>query len=165
MNWNYFKYVVRHKWFVLLACIELDILFRGLVHDLSKFSLSEWQAYAHWFFTDQGHKFNGGFAWEFGVHEKYRKGFNSAWLHHIHSNAHHWEAWIIPGKEECLEVPEVYCREMVADWQAMSRARGKADCSGWYESQKEVIKLHPTSRQLIESLIYARKVKTNGFEA
>ena len=157
MQWGYFKYVLKHRWLVFLAAIELGIPWRGFIHDLSKYSRAEWKGYWHWFFTDQGHKFNGGFAWEFGVNEQYRKDFNAAWLHHIHVNAHHWEHWIIPGKEECLEIPEVYCKEMVADWNAMSRARGKSDCMGWYESQRDTIKLHPTSRQLIESLIYAPK--------
>jgi hypothetical protein len=150
---GYLKYVVKHRWLVLLAAIELGILWRGLVHDLSKFSRAEWGPYKNWFFTDQGSKFNGGFAWEFGVNEQYHKDFKQAWLHHIHVNPHHWEYWIIPGKEECLEIPEVYCKEMVADWMGMSRARGKADCSAWYESQIEVIKLHPNSRKQIETFI------------
>jgi len=149
MNWQYFKYVLRHRWLVFLAAIELGISWRGFIHDLSKYSRAEWRAYVDKFYPKC--KFTGM------DHLRVEGAFGKAWLHHIHMNAHHWEHWIIPGKEECLEIPEVYCKEMVADWNAMSRARGKSDCMGWYESQRDTIKLHPTSRQLIESLIYAPK--------
>lgn len=149
MKWQYFKYVMKHKWLVFLASIELGIPFRGLIHDLSKFSLSEWSAYVNKFYPKCKRT---GMA-----HLRTEGAFGQAWAHHFHVNLHHWEAWIIPGKEECLEIPEVFCKEMVADWNAMSRARGKTNCSGWYEGQKEIIKLHPTSRQYIEGLIYAPK--------
>lgn len=144
MNWQYFKYVIRHKWFVFLGCIELDIPLHGLVHDLSKFSRAEWKTYVDKFYPK---------CMLTGMEHIRAAAFGEAWLHHIHCNPHHWEHWIIPGKEECLRIPEVYCREMVADWTAMSRAKGESDCSKWYESQKDIIKLHPASRQNIECMI------------
>jgi len=159
MNWQYFKYVLKHRWLVFLAAIELGIPWRGFIHDLSKYSLAEWGPYMQWFYGPYGTNFDPKNS-TLGGHlkDKNHIAFGKAWLHHIHCNAHHWEHWIIPGKEECPAhgIP-IYCREMVADWNAMSRARGKSDCMAWYESQRDIIKLHPTSRQLIESFIYVPK--------
>jgi hypothetical protein len=53
---KYLKYVLTHKWYVLLKCIELGIPWRGIVHDLSKFLPSEWSPYVEYFYGDI-HKF------------------------------------------------------------------------------------------------------------
>ena len=38
---KHLKVVIKHKWIVLKLCIKAGIPWRGLVHDLSKFSLTE----------------------------------------------------------------------------------------------------------------------------
>lgn len=50
--WKYFKYVLRHKWYVFLACLKYGLIWRGIVHDLSKFKPDEFIAYARFFYGD-----------------------------------------------------------------------------------------------------------------
>lgn len=50
-HWHYLKYIVRHKWFVLLAGLQTGApLWRLLIHDWSKFLPSEWIPYATFFY-------------------------------------------------------------------------------------------------------------------
>lgn len=50
-HWQYLKYVVRHKWFVLIAGLQTGApLWRLLIHDWSKFLPSEWIPYARYFY-------------------------------------------------------------------------------------------------------------------
>ena len=34
---KYLSYVLRHKWFVMLACFKVKLFWQGITHDLSKF--------------------------------------------------------------------------------------------------------------------------------
>jgi len=45
----YLRYVLRHKWFVLLACWRAGLYWRGIVHDWHKFLPSEWFPYVEHF--------------------------------------------------------------------------------------------------------------------
>jgi hypothetical protein len=47
---KYLSYVLRHKWFVLVECWRVGLYWRGLVHDLSKFTWLEFTAYADFFY-------------------------------------------------------------------------------------------------------------------
>ncbi len=49
---NYAGYILRHKWFVLVECAKRGILWRGLMHDMSKLLPSEWVPYANFFYGD-----------------------------------------------------------------------------------------------------------------
>lgn len=55
---NYLKSLLKHKWFVFVGCFRLafhfsflfpGILFRGIIHDWSKFSFTEFPRYARKF--------------------------------------------------------------------------------------------------------------------
>lgn len=42
-HWNYFKYVIRHKWFVFIAGLQTGApLWRLIIHDWTKFLLQMW---------------------------------------------------------------------------------------------------------------------------
>ena len=85
--------------------------------------------------------------------------FDAAWLHHIHKNPHHHQHWVLrqdDGDVKCLEMPAHFAREMVSDWIGAGVAQGKTDKTSvlvWYEKNKESIKLHNQTRELVESLI------------
>ena len=84
---NIFKHfflVVRHKHKVLIHCAKCGILWRGLVHDLSKFSPEE-------FFESA--KYYRGYRSPIGVCRR-ENGVSRAWLHHKGRNRHHYEYWI-----------------------------------------------------------------------
>jgi len=157
--WRYLKYVLRHKWYVLLECKKLNMLWTGIMHDLSKFSIAEWKAYAEWFQSDQGFKFNGGFAWECSAHERMKEAFNKAWEHHWKNNPHHWEYWVVYGGDVpplCSYMPEEVAKEMYADWVGANKAQGGKGVINWYEGSKDRMKLHQLTRNFIENMIYSR---------
>lgn len=151
-HWQYFKYVIRHKWYTLIECAKLGIFWRGIVHDLSKFSKAEWGPYVEWFYGErisvlntemsepgpykfgQIVKYNG---WDCVVASKgdtstgllplrYKQAFDMAWNNHQKRNKHHWQYWILTMDDEkdnkVLEMPEEYMLEMLADWNGAGKA-------------------------------------------
>ena len=142
-HFEYFKYVIKHKWFVFLKCCEYGIIWRGIVHDMSKFSPIEWFAYVDCFYGT-----------------KNDNAFNKAWLHHQHCNPHHWQWWILQNDEDgvnVLPMDQEYIKELLADWYGAGRAiTGKDNTKQWYESNKEKIILHSETRKIIEQEIYKK---------
>lgn len=142
-HWKHFVYLMKHKWFVLVECVKLGIAWRGLVHDLSKFSPAEWGAYTRFFFVEKN--------------DENRKAFDRAWLHHMRVNDHHWQAWIEPKADgnTVYPMPDACRREMLADWRGAGRAQGKGDdVQEWYEMNREKMVLHDKTREWIEKMIY-----------
>jgi hypothetical protein len=83
---RYARYVLRHKWFVLLAGRRIGApLWRLLVHDWSKFLPSEWLPYARHFYGNYPPL----------VKEDIARAFDAAWLHHQKRNRHHWQYWLL----------------------------------------------------------------------
>jgi Family of unknown function (DUF5662) len=143
----YLRYLMRHKWFVLLACRRTGTpMWRGLVHDMSKFRPSEWFPYLRTFYDPLGDK-------------QYEPDpdFDLAWLLHQRRNPHHWQAWILradDGGSKALRMPEAFAREMVADWIGAGRAiSGRSDPRPWYDKSKHKMKLHPETRALVEQIM------------
>jgi hypothetical protein len=150
-HWLYLKYVIRHKWFVFLACPQTGVsLWRALIHDWSKFLPCEWFAYVNSFY--------GGYAWK-DRPDPIKLAFNRAWNHHQKFNKHHWQYWLLTNdsdnpKHRALRMPVKYAKEMVADWWGAGRAiTGKWDAYNWYLKNKDQIMLDDTTRALVERLL------------
>lgn len=111
---GYFLYVIKHKWLVFKAGRILGVpLKQLLLHDLSKFSRHEWSAYAHAFIDQWGH----------AKPPQRSPEYYAAWNHHQKSNPHHWQFWVLVqnnGETMCIEMPDCYAREMIADLVAVS---------------------------------------------
>lgn len=142
-HWQYLKYVMRHKWFVFWAAVGLRVpLLIALAHDWDKFLPDEWFPYARCFYAPDGSK-------------QYQPSdaFTLAWNAHQKRNKHHWQYWMITwdkGNTECLPMPDVYRREMLADWIGAGKALGKPETWEWYEENKAAIQLHADTRRWIE---------------
>ncbi|MFA5604201.1 MAG: DUF5662 family protein [Bacilli bacterium] len=150
---EYFKYLIRHKYWVWVAGRQLGVpLWRLLVHDWSKFTPVEWFPYVT--------KFYGKWKQEHPpiYRGKDRERFDKAWLHHQHHNPHHWQHWLLredSGGDRVLPIPDTYVAEMVADWCGAGMAiTGKWDVVEWYEKNKDKMHLHPRSRENVEAIIY-----------
>lgn len=101
------KTVLKHKWVVFKLCCKAGIPWRGLVHDLSKFSPTEFWESAK-YYTD-GKKSPIAKA-------KKEKAYSEACLHHLGRNKHHIEYWLdIELKEIALVMPYKYALEMACD--------------------------------------------------
>lgn len=99
---QYLKYVLRHKWFVFLACLEYGLIWRGIKHDWTKFLPSEWFPYVAYFYGKKEvvpNKFTFGFDQiekpVMKVPDKVQQEFDIAWLHHQKRNSHHWQYWLL----------------------------------------------------------------------
>lgn len=143
---GYLVYLLRHKWFVLLACRQLGVSWwRALTHDLSKFLPSEWSAYVHAFFCP-----NGSRRLPFGDSPE----FDRAWNAHQKRNPHHWNFWLLiadGGSLKPLPMPDACIREMLADWVGTGLAFwGERDAAAWYRRNRDKLVLHPTTRAAVE---------------
>ena len=79
----HFHMINKHRMLVFRFCVRAGIPFRGLVHDLSKYSLSE--------FFEGVKYYNGNFS-PISTCKKIN-GYSKAWLHHKGRNKHHFEYW------------------------------------------------------------------------
>jgi len=147
MHWTNLRYILRHKWFVFLECCKLGIPWLGIVHDWSKFRLSEWMPYALSFY--------GG--WEYNKRPQWMKdAFDVAWNYHQKRNKHHWQYWLLTNDSDepqtiALPMPDCYCREMLADWRGAGKAiTGKDNTPIWYKEHKSKMHLHSETREWIE---------------
>lgn len=141
---NYLKHlhtINKHKYHVFKVCYDLGIPWRGLVHDLSKYSFKEFVPYAKYF---QPGSSPAGIA-------KKREGFFLAWNHHKGHNRHHPEWWmdIIKG-EICTICPEWDdVLEMFADWIGAGIAYNpehfdEKEPLRYFLNRKDLWLLHPT---------------------
>jgi hypothetical protein len=130
----YLFYVLRHKLYVFVECCKLGILWRGITHDLSKFSRGEWGPYVERFYGSGS-----------------RDGFDGAWFHHYSNNDHHWEYWA-QNKSDVQPMSTDSIREMVADWRAMAKTQG-GTAKEFYVNNKEKFILTHTTEQLVECFL------------
>lgn len=149
----HFRTVTRHRHMVLRHCIRAGIPMQGLLHDLSKFSPTE---------------FIPGMLYYQGTRspneaERERFGSSAAWMHHKGRNRHHFEYWndINPKTKryEPVEMPLRYLIEMFCDRVAASKIyRGEkyrdSDPLDYFNrGMKNERPIHPkTARQLAHLL-------------
>lgn len=112
---GHLRTVARHRHRVLMHCIRAGIPVRGLLHDLSKFTPTE---------------FWPGVRFYSGVHsptedERRVYGCSRAWMHHKGSNRHHWEYWTDYCAEKgayiAVPMPRRYLAEMICDRMAAGK--------------------------------------------
>jgi len=149
---QYLWYVLRHKWFVFLECCKIGVPVLGILHDWSKFRLSEWTPYVHYFYPG-GKQYNPRD--KTGYYKPTNTGddaFDFAWLLHQKRNKHHWQWWILPcddGTSRVFEMPLAYRREMLADWRGAGRALGTPGTAAWYRKNEWNMRLGPLTRRWI----------------
>ena len=157
---KYLKYVLIHKWFVFLECWKYKKYWLGIIHDWSKFRLSEFIPYARYFYGL--HEYPDWERMSFFEKNNYfglcrsdiERRFDKAWLYHQHRNKHHWQFYLLQeddGPLKNLPIPIKYLKEMVADWRGASKAiTGKDNTQKWYEENKDKINLNRINRAWVE---------------
>ena len=106
---NFFKHlhtVNKHRFKVLCLCIKAGEVWRGLVHDLSKYSPIEfWEGVKY---------YQGNYSPIRNC--KIENGYSNAWLHHKGRNKHHYEYWFDYATEDTTPIiPYKYFVEMICD--------------------------------------------------
>lgn len=158
--WKHFKTITYHKYLVMRGCFAVGLYRQGLLHDMSKYSPSEFFVGARYYQGDRSP--NNA--------EREERGYSSAWLHHKGRNRHHYEYWI----DYCADVkrqtatgmlpapmPDRYIVEMFMDRIAASKVyNGSAytdeDALAYYEkgAGKMECYLHPYTRKRLEKLLH-----------
>lgn len=78
------KRIITHKFWVAYYCFQVGLYWQGLVHDLSKFSRTEFlRSVEYW--NDEISSL---------ANEKKINGYSETFLHHRGRNPHHYEYWI-----------------------------------------------------------------------
>ncbi len=159
-HWAYLKYVVRHRWFVMVECFQYGLIWRGLKHDWTKFLPSEWFPYARYFYEKDGTKRQRRD--KTGYYKPTDTGdaaFDFAWLLHQKRNRHHWQWWMLPeddGGTKILDMPFEDRLEMFCDWKGAARAQGvenHRDVRPWYEKNKANMQLSTFTRRRVDEMV------------
>ena len=95
----HFKTITHHRHLVRKYCFAVGLYWRGLTHDLSKYSPTEF-----W----RGAKYYQG-SFSPTQQERREQGYSLAWMHHKGRNRHHFEYWTdvspVTRQYEPLEMP------------------------------------------------------------
>lgn len=151
--WKHLKTINHHKMLVMQGCFRLGLYKQGLLHDLSKYSPSEFIVGCRYY---QGNRSPNNA-------EREEIGYSSAWLHHKGRNKHHYEYWMDYGGEgekmiQGMRMPNKYVVEMFVDRIAASKNYKKeqyTDASPYeyYAHGKGHYIIHKEVEALLETLL------------
>ena len=131
---------------------SFDISSNVFIHDDSKYSKEEYDAYDAYFYGGKRTK-------------EIKDNFKYAWLHHIHNNPHHWQYWVLINDDPdngivALDIPYKYVIEMICDWWSFSWRTGNLyEIFNWYDKHKDYMILSENTRELVEDILAQIKKK------
>ena len=112
---KHFKTVTQHRHKVIAHAFKAGIPLRGLLHDLSKYSPTEFLTGARFYKGTRSP--NDG--------ERAAYGYSKAWMHHKGRNRHHFEYWTDYNPQtkrlEPVKMPIKFVKEMFCDRVAAGR--------------------------------------------
>ena len=158
---KHFITITKHKWYVMRFCFKCGLYRRGILHDLSKYGLTEFFASAKYF---------QGTSSPIDA-EKKENGYSIAWQHHKGHNPHHWEYWIDnlgTYKNTPCKIPYHYVIEMICDWlgagivyskQRPNYDKGYDEPLKYYNKCKNERIFHKETQDLIEYFLNVIKEK------
>ncbi len=155
---KHFLTITKHRNKVMLHCFKAGIFLRGLLHDLSKYSPTEFIAGVKYY---QGTR---------SPNEAEREdlGYSTAWLHHKGKNRHHFEYWndVNPKTKVYapVKMPLNFLKEMFCDRVAASKIyQGKnytdAHPYDYFARGRARDYMHEETAQLLEKLLVMLKEK------
>ena len=140
-TFKHFAKICKHKRWVFHYCRKVGITWRGIKHDMSKFSPTEfWESV----------KYYQGTSSPIDAAKK-DKGWSKAWMHHKGRNTHHYEYWTdnFDHGGVALIMPFDDALELLCDYLAAGRAyMGKgfsysAEFNWWKKKNEKPLKMHP----------------------
>lgn len=153
--WGHFKTITQHKLMVMKYCFKVGLYKQGLLHDLSKYSPSEfWDGVKYY----QGDRSPNSAQREI-------EGCSKAWLHHKGRNKHHFEYWIDytpPNTGEIrlagMPMPTNYVIEMFCDRIAASKTYNKEKYTDrsplvYFLKGQEHYVIHKDAEELLHKLL------------
>ena len=151
--WHHFRTIQTHRKWVRHYCFIAGIPWRGLVHDLSKYSPTEFlESARYWTGTDS--PINAA---------KKDLGYSKAWLHHKGRNRHHWAYWSDNFSQgtTIYMMPKNDFVELVCDFLAAGQAYNQehftyAGEKRWWDKDKELGNraMHPKNKQMLDIIFH-----------
>ena len=142
--------VNRHKFRVFCLCCKVGIPIQGILHDLSKFTPTEFIESARYFEEGKFSPIRGC---------KKDKGYSLAWINHINHNKHHYEYWY----DYDAEVPspimpfkyflEHICDSLAAGMTYQGEAWTKEYQLEYWTRVRDRAKAHPKMKELITRVL------------
>lgn len=142
---KHLKRILTHKFWVMYYCFQLGLYRQGIMHDLSKFSYTEFSRSLKY--------------WSESIsplaHEMKLNSYSETFLHHRGRNPHHYEYWVhsldeggIPAK-----MPRKYVLELVCDYLAANKVYNGGSLQGEYNWWIKYISspraIHPETKEFI----------------
>lgn len=154
---NWYKHLCtinEHKLEVGKNCFRCGLYLQGILHDLSKYSWTEFSMGAKYY---QGNRSPNDA-------EREDKGYTSSWLHHKGRNKHHLEYWMDydldkrDGSFTGMKMPDNYIVEMFCDRVAASKIYKKeayTDRSAldYFLTGKGINAMHPYTRKRLAKML------------
>lgn len=146
---KHFTLVTCHRLLVFKLCCKVGQPWRGFVHDLSKYSPTEFFEGAKYFV---------------GIHSpiteaKKEKGYSKAWLHHKGRNKHHPEYWVDESaRDKMPTMPYPYAVEMICDKLAAGMTYEGKNFTKEYEleywkKEREIIRMNDGMKKFVDEIL------------
>lgn len=163
MSKNFFKHlntITKHRWLVFKFSCKVGIPFRGFVHDLSKFSPTEF---------NNGVKYYSGVMSPLFNERKNNNMYSETCIHHTNRNKHHYEYWIdfYRGDVILKKIPYKYSLEYVIDMISASVTYNKKNFKKelplqFFIEREKAYLMHPMTKEFIKTLL--TRYKEGGFK-
>ncbi len=157
---KHFHTVNKHRFFVFINSIRCGIPYRGLVHDLSKYSPTEFLISARNY---------SGIRSPIAYERKEEFGYSKAFIHHTRKNKHHFEYWVdvTTGDIILCPMPYKYALESCCDMISASKVyNGKNFTKDkplqFFLKAKEKSMMHSATKEFITSVL--TRYKETGFK-
>ncbi len=150
---GHFRTITAHRHLVIRHCARAGILWQGLLHDLSKYSPTEFFIGAK-LYTDGTRSPN--------EREREQNGYSLAWMHHKGRNKHHFEYWTdydpVEKRVRPVPMPDAYVIEMVCDRIAASKIYMKENYDdtkplAYFMKGKATRTIHPETSDKLEYIL------------
>lgn len=140
---------------VMKYCFRIGLYKQGLLHDLSKYSPTEFRSGCRYY---QGNRSPNNA-------EREATGVSLAWLHHKGRNRHHFEYWIDYSANptdrviEGMQMPRRYVAEMIMDRICAARVYNGKNYTDeqplqyYLKSKDKIWFIHKTTRHQMEFLL------------
>ncbi len=150
--------ITHHRHLVFLGCLRVGLIRQGLLHDLSKYSPSEFWVGVRYY---QGTRSPNNA-------EREATGLSTSWLHHKGRNKHHYEYWldystrsdggingsgILPCRMPLRYVIEMFMDRIAASKTYNGEAYRQTDALAYYKRGNTARFLHPDTARLLEELL------------
>ena len=150
---GHLRTIRQHRRMVMIHCFKAWIPIRGLLHDLSKYSPTEFIPGVLYY---QGNRSPN-------EREREVEGASRAWMHHKGRNKHHFEYWTDYSMDGSgisgVEMPKKYVAEMFCDRLAASKVyRGSDFDPGdpykfFLRGKEKRLLMHPATEELLGTIL------------